>query len=337
MANPLVLNLLLQSNEKRRTNSVAPQVINNFYRPETWDQMPLLIGASNSLCVFDQSVYFRCGAACTWTVPANAAKVQFQVWGAGAGAGAAVCCGTTPFGANGAYAIKIIDAVPGEQFCLFAGCAFCCHAQCTAQNTTCGQTSYVCSITGQSGKTGHMACALGGRSSLWCYIANVSSWHRNNSICRLSHPNNVANCGVCLCSTGTYVCQPSSMPMVWPPAPNVIETAQWGLADAGVPSWWGGTSLTTDNYGCICRFPIPGIFNSPWCCSGYMEGVSSGTCCGMACTPGMNQLGISPGQPPGGNCIPGLGGMFSHAMGGSTGLCGSIGMTGMVRVSWTTV
>ena len=328
MANPLVLNLLLQSNEKRRTDAATGNVpkIQNYNMPETWDQMPQLRNTTNAICVFDTSSYFRCGANCLWTVPADAVKVQFQTWGAGAGSGTPNCCGTVPFGANGAYAIKIIDAVPGEQFCLFAGCAYCCYSYCCTQNSTCGQTSYVCSVNRDGwGYT----CAKGGRSSQWCYISNVSAWHKNQGVCKLSHPSMTSNCGVCLCASGTSVCQHGSHPMVWPPAPNTLQTAEWGNADAGVPSWWGGTSMDTNNYGCICRFPIPGIFNAPWCCSGITYGATSGTCCGIQCTPGFN-------TPPGGNCIPGMGAMYSHAMGGSTGLCGGMGMTGMVRVSWTT-
>ena len=52
-------------------------------------------------------------------------RYSFKFGGPGAPSQGARCCGGSPFGAVGAYATVIIDAVPGCQYTLCAGCAIC--------------------------------------------------------------------------------------------------------------------------------------------------------------------------------------------------------------------
>jgi hypothetical protein len=95
--------------------------------PKNWGNLTLLpfCGLKGSRIIQNDS-NAGCGATCTWTVPAGATKVQFQVWGAGANGGAGECCGMGFSGGNAAYATVTIDAVAGCQYAITAGCSLCC-------------------------------------------------------------------------------------------------------------------------------------------------------------------------------------------------------------------
>lgn len=146
---------------------------------DSWTFLPLLdqtaVG-SNHLCVYDSATGdLRCGAACSWTVPEGATRVQFQLWGAGGGTGGGMCCGGSPPGNTGAYATTIIDAVPGEIYTLCAACAWCCCGYCTQTMNNRSDPSYV---TG-AGLTN--LCATSGYSG--CISRNMILLHEN-TCCR---------------------------------------------------------------------------------------------------------------------------------------------------------
>ncbi len=96
--------------------------------PQTWGSLPLLnqTAVGNKQFVVQNTDNAGCGRCCQWTVPAGATKVQFQLWGAGANGVGGECCAYGLPGANGAYATIVIDAVPGCQYTLCAGCAEAC-------------------------------------------------------------------------------------------------------------------------------------------------------------------------------------------------------------------
>ena len=91
-----------------------------------WCKIPQMTGATGSVKVCDASGYYRCGASCTWTVPAGVTCAQFQLWGPGGGSMAPCCCGLQPFGSTGAYATAIMPVTAGNVYTLCAGCAQCC-------------------------------------------------------------------------------------------------------------------------------------------------------------------------------------------------------------------
>lgn len=281
--------------------------------------VPTLPAETGSLCVYDNATgYFRCGNCCLWTVPAGATKVRFQLWGAGAGSGAGLCCGGAPQGANGAYATVIMDAVPGCQYTLCAGCAHSFQHYCTQ----------CCDVSGcQSFVTGYGLtnfCADGGCSS----IVRQMTMLQGSECCRYQGKG-MTTSGACICAgtIGTYFCYSNSCASC-APITRVADTDKKGYGTAltgtvyHIPSMYHADCFNTDFYGCYCTTPLitPAGGLSCVCCFGY----SSGTCCGAsrcgACT--------------GGFCSPGLGGVFTHVMGGSTELYGDWGRTGMVKVSW---
>ena len=126
-----MVNILRYSQVMKETEALRETIEGNVadilnccpWDPTGWAGIPLLdqtaVG-TNYICVYDASSgYVRCNADCTWTVPAGASKVQFQIWGAGATGGAAQCCGGAPHGQNGSFASIIINACQSSRrFCL---------------------------------------------------------------------------------------------------------------------------------------------------------------------------------------------------------------------------
>lgn len=324
MADIMVYNALGEANRAIRVAmgdvTDRQQILSDPDYATLWpDVLPALESVAGTLCVYDStSGYFRDGGCCLWTVPAGATKVRFELWGAGAGSGAGLCCGGSPPGPTGAYATMTIDAVPGCQYTLCAGAANSCLSYCTGCQDISGCQSYV---TGYD-LTGF--CADGGCSSL---CRNMGIIH-GQTCCRYQAPGRT-NSGPCICG-GNYTiwyCYDNSCATCGI-VPRVADPDRIGRGTSStgtlyyIPSIYASMCLDTDHYGCWCSTPtiLPNGALSTICCSGF----SSGTCCGA------DKLGACKG------CFvfPGQGGMYTHVMGGNTGLYGDWGRTGMVKVSW---
>lgn len=295
--------------------------------PACWSCVfPQLATCTGSLCVYDSTPYFRCGASCTWTVPAGATKAKFEIWGAGSGSGAGNCCGGSPVGASGAYATVIIPVVAGCQYTLCAGCAHPTQSYCT----------YCCDLSGcKSFVTGYGLtnfCASGGCFDLWRAqklrnrLCNTNS--SDGSFCSFKAPSYWnSDVGTYICggnTCGAWLCQPGSWGScdVIPIMPD-CGASYFGTV-FGYPSIMGGACWDTNYYGYDIIPPTLAATDGQSACYGCCCYTwSSGTCCGSR---GAACQGI--------RCTPGAGGTPTHIMGGNTELYGDWGRTGMVKVSW---
>lgn len=115
--------------------------------------------------VCDASGYFRCGGTCCWTVPTGVTEVQFQLWGHGSGNSGVCCCGGTPFGVTGSYAVATVPVTAGNGFCLYAGCAYCCYA--TQATNGVGSTE-TCVVDISVGNFSIVAFGACGNYQTWC-------------------------------------------------------------------------------------------------------------------------------------------------------------------------
>lgn len=278
---------------------------------------PHLTTCTNSLCVYDQSGYYRCGASCTWTVPAGATKAKFEVWGAGAFGGAGRCCGGSGgFGASGAYATVIIPVTPGCQYLMCSGCSACCNVYCTQGYTGQGGPSYVTgygltNFCAESGCHNLIRRTLMQRMQL-CNLADCCRWQ--NPSCTSS--------GACICSTSHYCFSNSCDSCGLIPVFNDKEVSFYGTP-FGHNSMHGESCFDGNHYGYDLHpglvDPANGRCTAGCCCYSW----SSGNCCGC-----MNNA------CQGYSCQPGMGSYPSHAMGGATEIYGGWGRMGMAKVSW---
>lgn len=325
MADILVYNAFSKSNNSLRYELGEPTLDVILANPNCYCVWPTIIPSldtSNSLCVYDSaSGYFRCGNCCLWTVPANTTKVRFELWGAGAGTGIGMCCSGSPFGATGAYASTIIDAVPGCQYTLCAGCAHAQQLYCVCDTDVSGCKSYV------TGYGLSNFCADGGCSSLgrMMYMIHGTSCCRYQARCSTT-------AGGCICcgNGNTYFCFSNSCNISCCFTTSctccinrVFDSDRKGYGTSyQIPSMYSADWFDTNFYGCACDQPtmLPSGTVSSICCIGY----TSDTCCGASWG----------GACAGNRCQPGKGGSFTHIMGGNTGGYGDWGRTGMVKVSW---
>jgi hypothetical protein len=323
MSDIMVYNALGEANRALRLAMGEPTsrqaVLSNPNCYTLWAAaIPTLGPETGSVCVYDQaSALFRDGNCCLWTVPGGTTKVRFQLWGAGAGTGAGLCCGGSPFGASGAYASIIIDAVPGCQYTLCAGAANSTKLYCTQCQDVSGCMSYV---TGY-GLTNF--CADGGCSSL---ARNMELLH-GTVCCRYQAINNT-QAGACICggSFTVWYCFANSCATCGP-VTYVSDTARCGRGTSPsgtlyyIPSNYSAMCFDTSHYGCACNSPT--MLPTGGVLTPTTFGYTSNTCCGLPRSACCGCL-----------CNPGQGGSYTHAMGGSTDLYGDWGRTGMVRVSW---
>ena len=320
MADILLYNAIAKSSHKLRVAVGEPTFEQLFSNPNCFAVAATVIPkltTANALCVYDSaSGYFRCGGCCLWTVPANTTKVRFELWGAGAGTGAGNCCSHSPWGANGAYASVIIDAVPGCQYTLCAGCAHAHQIYCTQTCDVSGCQSFVTGF----GLTNF--CADGGCHSL---ARNMLMLH-GQTCCRYQAKGNTV-AGGCICGANAdHICNGNGCASCGI-ITRVYDTNKkgYGTATTGTvyqfPSTYASDCYDTNFYGCHCSTPtiLPNGNVSTPCCGGY----TSGTCCGYVRSACNSVL-----------CNPGQGGSFTHVMGGNTENYGDWGRTGMVKVSW---
>lgn len=325
MADAGLYNAILEENQKIQSSiqdEAIAQAIAKLqetpWEPSGWSALPLLQDPTDCLCVYDDSSgNLRNGANCTWTVPNDASKVQFQIWGAGAGSNGARCCGGSPFGATGAYATVIIDAVPGCEYTLCAGCAVCCYSCYNAAQCGCGGDSYV------TGYGLSSFCAEGGNPRISCAMCLL----HNSSCCRWQ-AEGCTNSGPCICEQGHWYCFDNSCATCGE-IPWIVDTNRgfYGSADSGtvygLPSIFSSkTCLNTSNYGYHIHPPQIGPCHTeqPGSCS--CQDFTSSTCGGCCCQ-------VCDGCRE----FPGGGGTAVHVMGGNFQK-GDAGRAGMVRVTW---
>jgi len=311
-------NINLQSAiQKEKLDQARQSLASEPWESSGWQLLPLLEDPTDCLCVYDDSSgYFRCGANCTWTVPNDASKVQFQIWGAGAGSNGARCCGGSPFGATGAYATVIIDAVPGCEYTLCAGCATCCYAE-YGSNSGCSGDSYV------TGYGLSNFCAEGGNSRISCPMCLLHSdtccrWRAEGQPCA----------GPCICGSGSWYCFDNSCATCGE-IPWIVDTNRgyYGSADSGevfgLPSIFSSKSCLNDNnYGYHIHPPQIGPCHTEQSGSCSCQDFTSSTCGGCCCQ-----------ACDGCREFPGGGGTAVHVMSGCC-RCGDAGRAGMVRVTW---
>lgn len=293
-----------------------------------WPTLIPTLTTSNVVCVYGNNTYFYGGSCCLWTVPVGATRVRFELWGAGAGTGPGMCCAGSPFGQTGAYGSVILSNIPvGCQYTLCAGCAHTTQIYCTCSIDVSGCQSFV------SGFGLTNLCAVGGCSNLFRFMCTV----HGSSCCRYQARGNTVS-GGCLCCDGVnqlFFCFSNSCQLGCSVCPCITRLYDTGRGVCGstscgtiysICSMYPADYFDTNFYGCMCDQPtmLPAANGantvSSLCCVAY----SSGTCCGAA-------FG---GACTGNRCQPGKGGNYNHAMGGSTGLYGDWGRTGMVRVTW---
>ena len=297
-----------------------------------WPCIPKLPSVTGTVlvCATD-ATYWRCGATCTWTVPAGATMVQFELWGPGAGSGSGCCCAIVPFGQTGAFASIIIPAVPGCQYTVCAGCAYCCYVSRTTHNTY-GGASYV---------TGYglcNLCAQGGSANI-CY-RTMEQIYRNCGPAgqhQLSSDKYISSYGCCfgqpICNSGSDTCQVGSyascgvIPMAFTSSTVDVNSGNfYGYSPVthkqayGIPSMWPEMCWDTNNYGYVKHPPIYGFENVSQCCITSSGTNICGWCNSAWCKDFMR--------------IPGAGGSASFLYGGATSNCGDAGRFGMVRITY---
>lgn len=266
--------------------------------------------------VCDTSGYYRCGSSCTWCVPPGVTRVQFQIWGPGGGTSGNCCCGGSPFGPSGAYAVVKMDVTPGNCYCLCGGCAYCCYAN-QNQPGICGSPSFVAG-------PGLNVCADSGVScyNYWAQDINASG-HGQGSSCGVPHFDgcSVSSCdGFNFCwDTGndnTTICHAYSR-QTWH---LVCGNESCNIEAYGLNGMWPSMNIGQDlqNSTYSVSPPVFGYENMT-CCVQWTGNTCRG-CCYSA------QNGYQQG--------PGFGGFADRKFGGCDGCGGDSGGMGMICVSW---
>lgn len=328
--------------------------------PKTWGSLTLLpfCGLKGSKVIQNES-NASCGATCTWTVPAGATKVQFQVWGAGANGGAGECCGMGFPGGNAAYATITIDAVAGCQYTLCAGCSFCyclhygalsgfCTAKCyTPDNTLKSCASFV------TGYGLSNFCAEGGmhleacryketllidrHGSSWQSITTPKAATCGNPMCNYYIGESLTSTdGWCMYEGAPWICISGGCRVLAGCHPVVEECCVkfYGTTQGILGSYAGWQWYDTDTSSLNCQL------QGRWC-----RGPIHSLCRLAPVWPGPNWFNFAGTMTTGrgdqmSGCttlccydMPGLGGLPGFATGGSCG-GGFRGTGGAVRVSW---
>lgn len=319
MADPAVYNAILEENKCIQSTIQDAQLAaalaaleSEPWNADNYSIIPLLENPTGCLCVVAGSGTRWCGASCSWTVPGGTTKVQFQIWGAGANSNGARCCGGSPWGAVGAYATVIIDAVPGCTYTLCAGCAVCCRSSWGTGQSGCGGNSYVTGF----GLTGF--CAESGNPRISCAMKIL---HGGNICCRWQAEGRTVS-GPCICETGHWYCFDNScatcgeIPWIADTERSYNGTATTGTV-YGLPSYFSSkTCLDTNNYGYHIHPPMINVCHEGHACCCF--NFTSNSCGGCNCAP---------------MTAPGAGGAAVHVMGNCC-ICGNTGNGGMVRVTW---
>lgn len=271
---------------------------------------------------------WRCGANCTWCVPAGVSNVQVQMWGPGAGTSGNCCCGGSPYGPSGAYMVLQFCVNQGECYCFCSGCAYCCWGEQTTPGI-CGSPTWF-----KSDNSGIQACADSGIS---CYCF----WNddlQSNSGCgdRVPDPDQAGgSCSANRCS-GWNFCYDSG---------DDQSRACHAFASR---TTFHLTSTPTDGrevtyYGLNGLWPAHCVGGSGSCLHlgsgfstpvfGFEQCVCPAIFTGSATTYN-NAAGCWRSGPAGYLRIPGAGGYYNYTCAGQNGCQGDSGRFGMICVSW---
>lgn len=293
-----------------------PFIDNYPWCTQYWNGISSLATVTGDFKVCDTSGLFRCGSTCSWTVPAGASIIRFQIWGPGSSSGMGCCCGGAPFGTTGAYASVIIPAVVGCTYSLTGGCAVCCYS-CWGSGGI-GQAS---SVTGYGLCN---FCVEGGYQSLYYRMYEYSCTFVGYKI-----NSGLYGAGACLCNSCTDYCAAGCSTC------GMIGFTKHGPAGVG-GNWYGCTifpssivqgingihsagCFDTNHYGSWCHPPIYGFESTSQCVHSW----TSVSCGGCICKASTGKLQI-----------PGAGGWASIKMGGTNTCAGDAGRMGMVCVQW---
>lgn len=297
-------------------SQTCPQLVRDWQRV----LKPVVQSGSSGLKVCDTSGNFRCGASCTWTVPAGVTRVQFQLWGPGGGTSSNCCCGGAPFGPSGAYSVVTLDVTAGESYTLCAGCAHCCYASQTTPGLSAGNSF----VTGP----GLCVCAEPGYACYCHWAADIGTVCLGDGSCGIPVPvgqictaNSCAGWNFCWDSGNDNVCVEHAFSRsTWSvscsdPSRNMTcygINGLWPLMVIGNDNQSGTYSVSTPVFGferCVCT-----------------ETWTSSTCAGC------NRRGDQ-----GIMQIPGAGGYASQVHGGCNACGGDSGRMGMICVSWGSI
>lgn len=280
-----------------------------------WDVLPVLSSPTCGFKVCDTSGYYRCGASCSWTVPAGVCCAQFQLWGPGGGTGTNCCCGGAPYGPTGAYATVIMKVAPGNTYTLCAGCAYCCFATQTTPGLNNGPTY----VTG-SGLTNF--CAMGGYPDVCCWRSAVAS---TSSGCQFPTGD---SCGPESCS-GWNFCWDSSNDSGFVYYSYSSYTKFYGSSSCdgtvyGINGMYPALCISSshsDGVGFSRAAPVYGFVGLGQCTMTYQ-----GSTCAGCCFSYTHGSGIHP--------YPGQGGSASNVNGGCNACYGDSGRMGMICVRY---
>lgn len=265
---------------------------------------------SNGFKVCDTSGNFRCGQNCNWTVPSGVSRVQFQIWGPGAGTSGSQCCMAAPFGPSGAYMVVELDVSPGETYCMCAGCAYCCCASRGSTPGICGGPSWVRG-------SGLCMCADSGQSC-------VNLWNDDTGFdmcCQCYVPVEGGGCSATMCDWSFCYDTSNDNGKI----DHAFSQATWYLNCAdnnrnvtayGLNGLWPYHELTDGKRGCTVSTPV----------FGFEDCVCSFLYCNACCSSPLANEGFLQ--------IPGAGGYANSTM--DDGCCtnGDHGRMGMVCISW---
>ena len=289
----------------------SPEMVTN------WEATlkPFVETRANGCQVCDNSGYYRCDRQCSWTVPSGVTNVQFQLWGPGASTSSNCCCGGSPFGPSGAYAVVQMDVTPGDVYCMCSGCAYCC---CGTQTTPglCGSPTWLAG-------PGINICADSGISCYCHWGEDIAAPCMGSGGCGIPH---FSQCGPESCS-GYNFC--------WDSGNDDIDTCHAFSRQTWKASY-KNAACNIVAYGLNGMWPRMTIGNDlqsgTYSISPPVFGFESMTCCkkwnGNTCNGAQHQAqnGIQQG--------PGFGGFASTVFGGCNACGGDHGGMGMICYSW---
>ena len=303
-----------------------------------YTSVPLLTGTTGTVLVCDTSGFFRCGATCTWTVPAGVTCAQFQIWGPGAGSMAGCCCGGGMPGGTGAYVTAITPVSAGQSYTMCAGCAPCCYPQpgggyCQKSPPSWVQGPAVCNLCAEGGTN----WSVYNVADQGCNGANAtgSAWCTHEFF-----PNSGTIAGPCICGSNNYchqgcaTCGEITVHRDFSVNYFGTTTNNCGIV-VGIPGLHGGLCMDTNAFG---HFMMPPVINLTH--TGAFGGAPNCGCricfTSESCFGGANcNAGHSPSNGSGSIMqFPGAGGFGHKSMGGANSHCGDAGRMGMVRVTF---
>lgn len=352
--------------------------MNSLWGTDTtsWDStIPAAPTGGTVLCVGCMRVgtdtLLRCGATCSWTVPAGVTRALFELWGPGGGTMPGCCCAIMGFGFTGEYVAICRPVQEGATYFLNAGCANCCYACQGVSSGLCGSCTYVCQcgantssgcgcflnglVTARSGRgnwyynriisglygTPYCNLLVAGGGTNYTNIRAPFSCSQLTASVYYGSPFYMSGIGIGICSCGES-CMGSSQCTagVIPSVPLFNHSvAPITCADPGNYC----LNCTGQRYNGVfipSRSPEMCITGGSLC--GYIKhpaipGFANTSQCCVSWTSTQSTFGGALCSPINGNnylTAPGSGGNMVYTVGGCNSNCGDAGRGGMVRVTF---